>query len=176
MVAILLALLCIGAWAVLQALDDDATGRQTRGLSALSASQGAPEDMPKALRRQIRRLKAGKPFHLRFDEAQHARTPIGVGIWIVEGAGITCIFREGLPASACEPTGDTKLNGISLGTYTTDKAHPGRPLSFLALGVVPEGVRAVLARVASSRRAVRVRNGAWAIRAKTPIKIERLVR
>jgi Flp pilus assembly protein CpaB len=144
---------------------------------ALTASHGPAESMPEAMRQKIRdNLNGVAPLHLRFQQAQHVRTPIGVGLWIVEGAGVACIFREGLPASSCRTSFDARREGIWLETYSTSKAHPGVPTGFLALGVVPEGVRAVSVTINGSRALLPVEGGVWAKRARVPIKIQRLVR
>lgn len=176
--AMLLAILGIGAWLALRASNDDSSERSgVQGLPPLSASLGSLEVMPAAVQRRIRdNLTSPKSLRLRFDRAQHARAPIGVGVWLVEGPDVTCIFREGLPASSCLKTAEAKRNGISLGTYRTDKAHHGRPVDFLALGVVPVGIRAVRVEIVGSRRVVQAPSGVWAVRAKAAIKVEDLIR
>lgn len=150
---------------------------QARGLAPLMASHDGPEGMPMALRRSIaKNLQGVDALHLRFARARHERTPIGVGLWVVEGEGVTCLFREDSPASSCRTSLATKRQGIWLETYKISKAQPGRPSHFLALGAVPEGVRAMSATIAGSPRTVPVRNDVWAVRAESPISSIRAVR
>jgi hypothetical protein len=151
---------------------------EARELPPLTGSHGTAEAMPEVMRRRIgQNLQGVGPLHLRFDQAQYEPTPVGVGVWIVEGRGVACIFTDGMPASSCRTSVDARRGGIWLGTYRTSKVHPGRPTSFLTLGAVPNNVRAVSLIIGSgSPTTIRVLNHVWAVRTRASVEIQRLVR
>lgn len=151
---------------------------QGAGYAPLIASHGAAERMPMATRRRIKKnLHGAGPLRLRFNHAQYVKASAGVGLWIVEGAGVTCLFREAkpFPPSACRTSVEARRQGITLETYRTSKEHPGLPIAFLAVGAVPDGVPWITVMISGSRRKVRVQNGVWAIRARTPVKVKPLL-
>jgi hypothetical protein len=151
---------------------------KTGELAPLTASHGTAEAMPEVMRRRIgQNLNGVGSLHLRFDQAQYEPTPVGVGVWIVEGRGVACIFTDGMPASSCRTSVDARREGIWLGTYRTSKVHPGRPTSFLTLGAVPDNVRAVSLIVGSDPpTTIRVLNHVWAVRTRASVEIQRLIR
>jgi hypothetical protein len=153
--------------------------RDRAQVAPLTAFHGRAEGMPVGMRRRVaKNLPGSGPLHLRFDGAQYVRTDRDLALWITEGRGVTCIFRDKIASSACRTSAGARREGIWLGTYKTSRAHPGRPSHFLAFGVVPNGVRAVAVEVdgSSPPTIVQTKNDVWAVRAETPIHIKHLVR
>ena len=142
-------------------------------LVPLAALFGAKEGMPAMLRRRIRvNLGGVTALKLRFAQAQHLASPDGSSFWIVEGKGVTCLFRDGLPASSCRTSASAREEGIWLGTYSTSETEPGRPVAFLALGIVPGASTSVKVRSEGSQITIPVRNHLWALKSRFPIKVD----
>jgi hypothetical protein len=157
-----------------QMVQDGLKGIRVKGLPEkwpFSAVQATSTGMSPRLRREARDvLGAPEPLRLRFEEARYARTPTDIGLWVVFGRGVTCMFRAVRMASTCSPTVDVYRRGMLLQTYKT--ASPGgRPIQFAALGIVPDGVRSVAATVEGEPRNIPVVDNAFADVAKTPIRI-----
>lgn len=149
---------------------------QGHELAALTSLHGEPEGMPFPMRQRIRENLGGiKPLHLRFGQAQRVRA-FETYLWIVDGAAVTCIFSEGMPASSCGTSADAMSEGIWLETYKTRSAQPGRPTSFHAFGAVPSEVHGVAVTIGGRRSVIPVQNHAWTRRARIPIKVQGLVR
>jgi hypothetical protein len=142
------------------------------GSEPLSAYFGQKEPMPSMLRKRISRNLGGvSALHLRFTQAQHVNSSLGPSFWIVEGRGVTCLFRDGMPASSCRTSVSAREEGIWLGTYSTRNGEPGRPVNFLAMGVVPRAIGSVVAHTGPSKGTVRVRRHIWALRSRFPIEV-----
>lgn len=142
-------------------------------LKPLSAYFGSREPMPNTLRKRISRNLGGVgPLHLRFAQAQYLVSSSGPSFWIVEGRGVTCMFRDGLPASSCRTSVSAREDGIWLGTYSTRQAKPGRPVAFLALGVLPQAAGTVVAHTGKSKITVPVRSHIWVLRSRFPIDVD----
>lgn len=163
-------------------LEELRTGR-ARGLPPLSSSLGAAEGVPSSVRRLIERNRGSDSMRLRFGQAQHLSTSVGVGFWIIEGRGVTCLYREPISmhreetlASSCRKTVDARQEGITLETYRVTAAHPDRPSHFLAIGIAPTGARAVSVRMDDSPAKIPVRNGAWGARSERPIDFQSFIR
>lgn len=150
---------------------------EAKGLPALTGRYGPAEGMPVAAQDAIdHNVRGIGTLSLHFAEAQYAKAAGGVGLWIVEGPSVTCIFPDGSPSSSCKPSAAANETGITLETYRISKVHPRRPTGFLALGVVPAGVRAMSVTINGSPKIARVRNGVWSMRANAPIEYRRLIR
>jgi hypothetical protein len=157
-----------------QMVQDGLKGIRAKGLPEkwpFSAVQATSTGMSPRLRREAREvLGAPEPLRLRFEEARYARTPTSIGLWVVPGRGVTCMFRAVRMASTCTPTVDAYRRGMLLQTYKT-VSPGGRPIQFAALGIVPDGVRSVAATVGGEPRSIPVIENAFADVAKAPIRI-----
>jgi hypothetical protein len=143
------------------------------GFAPLGGFYGSRESMPKALRGRIRQNLGGvASLGLRFAQAQHVTSPLRVSFWIVEGKGVTCVFRDGLPASACRTSVLARREGIWLETYSTSQEEVGHPVAFLALGVAPERVRYVAVRSGRVHRLIHPVDHIWAMRSRSPIELQ----
>lgn len=155
-------------------------GDQARQAWPLAASRGPAESMPQRLRRTARETLGGGQQHLglRFDNAQYVDTTLGVGIWVVRGNAITCIFHERKAVSACNTSVDVGWRGLVLviGLKGQNAPLPALPAHFLALGIAPDWARAVrLQIVGGASKTVPVIDNAYALRARAPINVERLI-
>jgi hypothetical protein len=115
----------------------------------------------------------GRPalLQLRFDSALYARTPTGIGLWLVPGKGVICIFRAVRIASSCSTTAAVYRRGLQLQIFRSGATPASKPTQFTVLGVVPNWANAVSISVDGRRRKLPVVNNAFAGEAKSPIRI-----
>jgi hypothetical protein len=142
--------------------------------------RGSAEPMPQPLRRAaIANMGGYQQLGLRFDSAQYAKTEIGGGIWVVRGAGVTCIFHAKRLAASCTTDINAMRQGVILVVGDDKQGTPPSklPEHFLALGIAPNGVKAVRLQVIDGPVVnVLVVENAYALRAAGPITLERLIR
>lgn len=134
--------------------------------------QGRPRAVPVVMRRRIaRNLLSVAPLHLHWAEARYAHTRRGIGIWVVEGRGLVCIFRDRSPATAC----DTRLNvgrrGIYVETYGLSKGRPSVPTAYRVLGIAPPGARTLRAESGGAFVVIPVANRTFEYRSNHPVRV-----
>lgn len=128
--------------------------------------------MPFALRREAKEV-LGNPDHLglRFEHARHAVTANKVDLWVVQATGVLCMFRAKEIAATCETTAEAYRHGLVLQIYKLDEAHGRRPTKFAALGIAPDGVKEVPAKVGKRRISIPVAANAYFAEAPMPIAV-----
>jgi hypothetical protein len=127
----------------------------------------------------IKTLGGHQRLGLHFDRARHVNTAVGVGIWVVRGNGITCIFEANRGASSCAGDAYVVRQGLELvlGQGTPLPHNRGIPGHFLALGIAPDSVKAVRLKVVGDKSiTVPVIKDAYGLRAGAPINREVLIR
>jgi hypothetical protein len=136
--------------------------------AAIRAPRGG---MPQQLRAETRGvLIAPGNLHLAFAKARYVTAPDDTGLWAVPGAGVLCLVRAVKVAASCAGELAAYREGLLLETYKT--AVPGgRPTSFTALGIVPNGVRFVHARISGVQRRIPVVHNAYALTASVPVNV-----
>ena len=114
---------------------------------------------------------------LKYNHVQYARTDIGVGIWVVNGNGVTCIFQDKSGAATCS----TNVNFVQQGgllvvgnaNRSSQTSFFRRPTQFLAIGIAPDSIKAVRLRVLGHKaREVPVVGNTYGLRAQAPINFE----
>lgn len=103
------------------------------------------------------------------------RTRLGVGIWVLAGHRVTCLFNGHSGAVACDTSANTTRYGlISVsGPSPIRFKHP--PVA--AVGLVPDGVKAVRLEVLGrSDHVVPVSNNTFALEAHRPIRFKGVIR
>jgi hypothetical protein len=101
--------------------------------------------MPGPLRKDALEL-LGEPtaLGLRFAKARYATTPNNLGLWVVPGNGVICMFRAAKLASSCKTIVQVYRHGIVLQTYKWDRGGgEDKPTAFASFGIVPDGIRRV---------------------------------
>jgi hypothetical protein len=90
-------------------------------------------------------------------------------IWLVADANReVCLFAGDPPAYSCEPAPLALRRGIVLGVVENPAESSKR--RFLLYGVVPDGRPTVRIKVGNhASRSVRVRHGAFSVRARQPV-------
>ena len=108
---------------------------------------------------------------LRFNQAHYVTTNAGGRIWTVRGNRLTCIFQAVTAASSCAPDASVLKQGLPLVVgAVTGESKEAIPDSFLAIGIVPDGVRTVRLQPLGERaRLVSVTRNAFSMRANSPI-------
>jgi hypothetical protein len=148
-----------------------------RNLPPLAITNRPPEPMPPAMREKVfETLGPGNRLELDFDRARLIRTRIGIGIWVVEGRGVTCAFRDGIGSSICQTSIQARRHGLLLESYKVGKGPAASPTHFTAFGVSPNWVRFVVVEIAHRRHEIPIVNHAYALRAEQPIEVRRLAR
>jgi hypothetical protein len=148
-----------------------------RGLPALVITKTVPEAMPQGMRRKVHEtLGPAQSLQLDFDQAQLVRTQSGLGIWVVGGRGVTCIFRDGVGSSNCQTSVLARQRGLLLEVYKVGNDPAAPPTHFTAFGVAPNWARTVMAKVAGHQREIPVVRHAYVLRAEQPIEVQRLMR
>lgn len=132
----------------------------------------SPLGMPKALRRETWQV-LGKPRHLglRFDLAARPPDRAAASLWVVPGNGVICLVKVPSVAAACTTSSRAYHHGIVLQTYKLGPKPARRPLKFVSLGIVPDGVRTVPIKIASHWRTITVVDNTFGIEARQPIGI-----
>jgi hypothetical protein len=140
-----------------------------------SALQEPTRRMPDGLREgALENLGHAEPLKLRFNQAIHSPTMAGIGFWVVPGRGVTCMVEDRTPAAACDMTARVAREGLQLEVYKSDPRRGGRPSHFLALGMVPDGISRVKARIGRRAESIPVIGNAYGWRAEVPIAVRSL--
>jgi hypothetical protein len=148
-----------------------------RGLPALAITKTMPESMPRGMRQKVHEtIGPAQSLQLDFDQAQLVRTQSGIGIWVVEGRGVTCAFRDKVGSSTCQTTVQARKRGLLLETYKVNKDPKAPPTHFTAFGVAPNWARSAVVKIKGRQREISVVNHAYALRAMQPIEVQRLTR
>ena len=132
------------------------------------------ESMPPAMRRVARETLGGaRNLNLRFDRAHYVSASAGVDLWVVEGDGVTCIFRDksGGVFMQHDRGGEAARDarrGLQAGSVATEG-----PVDCLAIGVVPGWARAVAVKIGKTSKVLPIEGYAYALRAEQPIRAAR---
>lgn len=130
-----------------------------------------PSGMPPRLKQEARAmLHAGGSLRLRYRDAAYARTHTGIGLWVVPGRAVICVFRAVKIVSACVTAARANREGIALGVYRVGKPDK-RPTHFTLLGVVPDGVRALKVEEGKTVRTIPVIDNSFETSARHPIRV-----
>lgn len=131
----------------------------------------APEGMPFSVQKKARGvLGGGRPLGLDFNAAKYVTTQNDIRLWVVLGKGVACMFRELHMAASCTTRAQAFRHGIVLQTYQLNKVG-GEPTTFTAIGIAPDGVRAISMRVGDRRMKVPVVNNTYWAEASKPISV-----
>lgn len=148
-----------------------------QALPPLAITTTPPESMPSDMRRKVHEtIGPSRIMRLQFAQAQHVRTQIGIGVWVVEGRGVTCAVRGGVGSATCQTSVRARRHGLLLEVYRVGRDPAAPPTHFTAFGVAPNWARIVVVRIGHHRKEIPVVNHAYALRAKQPIEVQRLVR
>lgn len=128
--------------------------------------------MRATLRKEAKEV-LGNPAHLglRFGSARHVVAPNGVGLWVVSGRSVTCMFRAVNIAGTCSPTAEAYRHGLLLELYKLDKGHGRRPTTFTVFGIAPDGVRSVAGQAGGQPIEIPVVHNAFSATASGPINV-----
>lgn len=143
-----------------------------------AAMKDKPEVMPRQLIQEAKATlgKGHQVLGLRFDRAQYVDTTTGIGIWVVRGKRLTCIFHAETAAAACTTDAEAGYRGLVLVVGDGPKPAPGTlPVRFLALGIAPNSARAVKLQLPSGASKIPVIDNAFAHRARTPMNLVELI-
>ncbi len=188
----------VGAWALLDRQDDAVGGPEVgqesatehweklanRGLAELRARpagqrwpyshlRGDGQEMPRRMREEVSEsLEGSGPLKLRFDHSQYAVTPAGVGLWIVRGKGVTCMFQDKTGAASCATTAQVERRGLFLEVYRAGPPPGAKPTHFVALGIAPDWAQSVRATIGRGSRVIPIVDNLYSQRAETPIRIQ----
>lgn len=125
--------------------------------------------MPEPLRKRAWQTLGGpEQFALRFNDARFARTSGRVGVWLVPGNHVICMFRAANMAGACSTSARVYRQGLVLQTY---KQRDGRPRSYTSLGVVPDHFKTVPAKLGNRWIQVPVIDNTFYVESKKSIGI-----
>jgi hypothetical protein len=134
--------------------------------------------MPDGLRRRaVRNLGGEQDLGLNFRRTHYVETAIGIGIWVVRGNLVACIFQARHAAAACAPERQIANNGLSLVVGHADGSRYNMPTHFFAIGIAPNDITAVkLMPLGGQTKVVPVIDNAYGLRADTPIRVQQLIR
>lgn len=112
---------------------------------------------------------------LDFEHAYFLKTRWSVGLWLLKGHGIACVFNSRSFAAACDTVPHIAKRGLVI---VSGRAPVGdsRP-EVTALGIVPNGFRSVRVGLVGARdKLVLVSNNSFVVRARRPIVVKGLRR
>jgi hypothetical protein len=155
---------------------EELRSQSNRGLPDLALTETPPEPMPPAMRRKVHEtIGPSRILGLDFDHAQLVQTQIGIGIWIAEGRGVTCAFRDGVGSSICQTSVQARRRGLLLETYRAGKDPAAPPTHFVVLGIAPNWAHAARVKIGGRPSVHPIVNHAYAMRAHEPIEVKRLL-
>lgn len=103
------------------------------------------------------------------------KTRLGIGIWVVEGKRIVCIFNAQDFAVACDTATNTGRYGLVSVSGPSPMTYKHPPV--VALGIVPDGVQAVRLGVLGRRNhIIRISNNTFVLRTHRPIVVKGVLR
>lgn len=142
----------------------------------LAVMRTSPEAMPPTMRRLIQQtIGRARPLRLQFDRAQLVQIAGAPSIWLVQGRGVTCLFRDRSGSSICQTSVQARKNGLLLETYKTKGRRENPPTNFLALGLAPNWARVAVVRTGGRVRRLKTFDHTYALHAQVPIEVERLL-
>lgn len=148
-----------------------------QNLPPLAVTKGRPEPMPAAMRGAVENTIGLAPeLHLRFARSQLIRAPGGQDLWLVEGRGVTCLFRAGVGTSTCQTTAATRQGGAQIAVSLPPRAGSSQPSGFLLVGVAPNWARAIRVLIGNQRVYVPIHHHVYEARRTNPIRPGPLVR
>jgi hypothetical protein len=146
--------------------------RDSHVRAPLASMLGPAKVMPLKMRRKLRRTLGGaRDLHLRFNSGHHITTSVGIGLWVVEGEGVTCLALEVRAASTCDTSTAAERRGLLLEVYRSGRSSNQHPSHFLALGVAPNWASGVRLMVGDRPRTLITQNQIYALRAEVPIQV-----
>jgi hypothetical protein len=129
--------------------------------------------LPAQARRRIRPVlgPGGAKLGLDFKRAYYLKTSLRIGIWVVGGRGVTCVFNAQSFAMGCDTSSRTARHGLVVVSGPSPMTHKRPPV--VALGIVPNGAHAVrLGLIGGHDRFVPVTGNTFALRAHRPIMVK----
>jgi hypothetical protein len=121
-------------------------------------------------REAVELLGGADDLGLYFANARYATTSNKVGLWVVPGDGLICMFRAVQLVASCTTTAQAYRYGIVLQVYKPDREHD-RPTEFASLGIVPDGVKKVPAKVGKQWTTIAVADNTFYVESRRPIGI-----
>jgi hypothetical protein len=138
--------------------------------------KGHPEEMSTDFRRAASITVGGAQLGLRFGQAQFIRTQGEVGVWLVKGSKVACIFEAESVVGACNTGLDIARKGLILVTSRETPPRGKLPEHFLGVGIAPDWAKAVQLRVGPQLETIPITNNVYSIQARDPIDFEGLIR
>jgi len=112
-----------------------------------------------------------RELSLSFRHAYHLKTKLSIGVWVVEGRAVTCLFNDHDFAVACDTSANTARYGLVIISGPSPSIYKHPPV--VALGIVPNRFRTVRLGVVGGRdHLVGVVGNTFALRARHPIIIK----
>lgn len=136
-----------------------------------------PVLIPSPIRRRMAHSLGPHPTTLGISlrDGYFLNTANGIGLWVLRGEHVVCIFNGRTLAMACDTAADTARYGLVVVSGPSPQFYK-HPL-VEAVGIAPDGVRAVrLELMGRSDRVVSIVNNTFALRAHQPILVKGVVR
>jgi hypothetical protein len=158
-------------WATLENQAADMQTSENADLEATSFRRIQNEVRVRRLRTSVAEMLGdAQVATLDFDNVRLAKTEAGSNLWLVAGRNIRClVVGLGLGVS-CTSTERAERKGIAVGLVKAPSPTKA-PRWFRLAGMVPDGVRAVRARVGRKTLELPVRDNTFEHRARQPILV-----
>lgn len=147
-----------------------ASGEDLAGFRTFGLLRDRPRSLPWRMRQRTKSALGVARSGLRFDDAHFVRAK-GYGLWLLKAGDIGCLVEAGHATLSCDTFSDADRRGFFLGVYRTPHRRSEAPHDFLALGIAPDWAKIVTLRAGRIRRAVKVSNGAYAMKSSAPITL-----
>jgi hypothetical protein len=110
-----------------------------------------PQRMPPALREKSREVFPDSgSLRLRFASARYVDVSRRQGLWVVPGRGVLCILSAKSMAASCATRHAAYRSGVVLQLYELNDSKT-RPTAFVTLGIAPNGIGSVKAKIGKTR-------------------------
>lgn len=137
---------------------------------AIHLFQSPAETMPRRLRAHVKSI-AGPELseELRLSPSQYS--PVGGGLWVVDGGGLTCLVEARSGSLICSGIGRVSQRGLALGVFAPPRRPANKPRDFEVFGLAPDWAATARLRIGISVRLVRVHRNVYFIHASRPITL-----
>lgn len=152
--------------------ENEARSTGAVGRWPFSAIHFRKDGLPTALRQRAREA-LGEPeqLNLKFNAAKYVTTSTHVPLWVVGGHDVLCLFQGITMAVACTSAVNAYRHGVVLQTYRSSRGESNTPTIFTTLGIAPDRVKTIPARIGKHWTTIPVRDNTFVVASKKPIGV-----
>lgn len=114
------------------------------------------------------------PLRLHFEHARYLAARGKIGLWVVRGRGVICMFRMNRSGSVCDTSANVAQKGLLLEVYVSGPPPQRQSMHYLALGIAPDWAKRVWVEAGGGLEEIPINDNCYRVRANSPIQVDRL--